>query len=275
MKALISIALSSFMLSSGLMQAPCATKVSVSRAFADSVKQRLGYIKSASSVNPIEAVHAFKTILFSGDDSIKAFDNARETINEILVDKGYKPGHIQNLSLRFKSAEFIASSDNLQKALERTKPQRAEGCLMHMTSHGTKEGFVIRDRETISPKSLASFVNSSCGDKPTVLLISACYSGVFLDEESLLGPNRIILTAARNDRTSFGCGVENQYNFWDGCIIEHIESSETWRELSGKVQKCIEEKEVSLNYEQSFPQTYIGKNMRDFKISVAGDHSAS
>jgi hypothetical protein len=263
------------MINASGISSTCGTKASASRAFVNSVKKRLVQEQKYLNENPIEVVHSFKTVLFSGDDSISAFDNAREKINKLLVEKGYKPGNIQNLSLRFKATEFSASSNNLQKALERTNPENTEGCLMHMTSHGTKDGFVIRDKETISPKSLASFINNSCGDKPTVILISACYSGVFLDEESLLGPNRIILTAARNDRTSFGCGVENQYNFWDGCIIEHIESSETWRELSGKVKQCIEEKEVSLNYKQSFPQTYIGKNMKNFKISVAPELSPS
>ena len=51
-----------------------------------------------------------------------------------------------------------------------------------------------------------------------MVLVSACYSGVFVGP-SMQKKNRIILTAARQDRTSFGCSAENEYTYWDSCLI--------------------------------------------------------
>jgi hypothetical protein len=47
----------------------------------------------------------------------------------------------------------------------------------------------------ISPTMMAQLVRNWCPDRPTVLVVSACYSGIFVD--GLAAPNRMILTAAR------------------------------------------------------------------------------
>ena len=61
---------------------------------------------------------------------------------------------------------------------------------------------------------LAEIVDSACpASKPTVLIISACYSGSLIP--TLSGPNRMIITAARSDRSSFGCQEENEFTFFD------------------------------------------------------------
>ena len=48
-------------------------------------------------------------------------------------------------------------------------------------------------------------------------LISACYSGVFVDPVG--APNRIILTAAREDRTSFGCSDDADFTHFGGAFL--------------------------------------------------------
>ena len=51
---------------------------------------------------------------------------------------------------------------------------------------------------------------------PTIVVVSACCSGSFATGK-MAKPNRIVLTAARNDRPSFGCQVRRIYNFFDEC----------------------------------------------------------
>ncbi len=41
------------------------------------------------------------------------------------------------------------------------------------------------------------------GIGPAVIVVSACHSGSFIDE--IAAPDRLVITAARGDRTSFGC----------------------------------------------------------------------
>jgi hypothetical protein len=56
------------------------------------------------------------------------------------------------------------------------------------TDLGAAEFAVMLDRSAIGP---------------AVIVLSACFSGSFIDEVS--APDRLIITAARDDRTSFGC----------------------------------------------------------------------
>jgi Peptidase C13 family len=41
------------------------------------------------------------------------------------------------------------------------------------------------------------------GIGPAVIVVSACFSGSFIDDIS--APDRLVITAARGDRSSFGC----------------------------------------------------------------------
>ena len=52
------------------------------------------------------------------------------------------------------------------------------------------------------------------------MIISACFSGVFVP--ALAGPNRMVLTAARPDRSSFGCGEADKYPYFDQCVLESM-----------------------------------------------------
>ena len=95
-----------------------------------------------------------------------------------------------------------------------------------MTSHGSPEGFYLRNAPPITPQKLNKILDLYCNERPTVVLISACYSGVFVGP-SMQKENRIILTAARQDRTSFGCSTENQYTYWDSCLIDSLPTTQS------------------------------------------------
>ena len=57
-------------------------------------------------------------------------------------------------------------------------------------------------RETLSPRALRAMLNAS-GARYRVIIISACYSGVFA--RALADPRTLVITAAAPDRPSFGC----------------------------------------------------------------------
>jgi hypothetical protein len=78
--------------------------------------------------------------------------------------------------------------------------------------------------------------------------------------------NRIILTAARQDRTSFGCSAEEQYTYWDSCLIDSLPTAENWKSLYGTIRQCVETKEHQGHFTPSLPQAYFGKEVSDLKI---------
>ena len=77
-------------------------------------------------------------------------------------------------------------------------------------------------------------------------------------DKTMQKPNRIILTAAAADRTSFGCSAENEYTYWDGCLIDNLARTDGWRSLFSSVAQCVETKESRGNFLASKPQGFIG-----------------
>ena len=200
---------------------------------------------------------------------IPAFDNARKKFVDYFLARGVAAGNIRQLSLKpqFQSASIqTASTQNFTNAVTSLNATSSnDACMIFMTSHGSRDGFNIGSSR-LSPNTLRAALDSGCGSRPTVVLVSACYSGLYtLDSSGLKTPNRVILTAARNDRTSFGCSPENEYTYWDGCLFESLPRSTTFRSLATNLQACIARKEAGMST-PSMPQSFIGADMENLKI---------
>lgn len=210
----------------------------------------------------------WKATLMSGDDSIDAFDNARKTLTSEFLQMGVLPANIKELSMNpreRKQGSLASSANNLSGALRDLSVGDHDACLVHMTSHGSPAGFYLRNASPLSPQTLSKILDASCGDRPTVVLVSACYSGVFVGP-SMQRKNRIILTAARQDRTSFGCSTENEYTYWDSCLIDSLPKADSWKSLYGTIQQCVQSKESGGHFKPSLPQAYFGEEVTDLKI---------
>ena len=72
-------------------------------------------------------------------------------------------------------------------------------------------------------------------------------------------PNRVILTAARPDRTSFGCGAGFTYTVYDRCLLDSLDGAATWREVSGAVGGCVASEERRRRVTPSEPQASFGE----------------
>jgi hypothetical protein len=210
----------------------------------------------------------WKATLMTGDDSIDAFDNARKTLKSEFLEMGVLPGNIKELSMNSrerKKGPLASSAKNLAGALRDLSVGDQDACLIHMTSHGSPAGFYLRNSAPITPQQLDKILDASCGQRPTVVLVSACYSGVFAGP-SMQKSNRIILTAARQDRTSFGCSTENEYTYWDSCLIDSLPKAESWKSLYGTIQQCVQTKESGGGFKPSLPQAYFGEQVKELKI---------
>ena len=62
----------------------------------------------------------------------------------------------------------------------KTLTQKATGgCFVYFTSHGAPLGIVIGD-SLVAIRSVGDIIDNSCHDRPTVAIISACFSGMFI-----------------------------------------------------------------------------------------------
>jgi hypothetical protein len=193
----------------------------------------------------------------------EVFDNARRDVSAGFERLGVDPGNLEQFSVRpnhYRNAHLQHSdAQSIADALWDLSDRTRAGCLVYMSSHGTPGGMVLGD-EILRPKQLEAMLNNSCADRPTVVIISACFSGVFVPE--LRGPNRFVLTAARRDRTSFGCGDNDRYPFFDDCVLESLPRSNGFPSLAKETEACVARKEAEANLSPpSDPQLSVGANV--------------
>lgn len=224
------------------------------------------------AANAVTENYTYKAMLMTGDDSINTFDNARHKIKSLLESRGVESNDIRMLSVNPDEAigdTLPTTLENMVTSLDKLGVRSSDACLVHMTSHGSPKGFFhIQPKTELTPAILNQMLDTACGDQPTVVMVSACFSGVFAQGE-MQKPNRIIFTAARDDRPSFGCSPGETYTYWDGCLIDGLSGAKSWKGLYDTVTTCVTKKEEELmekdkakfgrtRLKPSFPQFYQG-----------------
>ncbi len=194
----------------------------------------------------------------------EVFDNARRDLVKALTARGFAPDHILQFSLRPERypKEEVLRTDSLQivHRLEALTQTAQGGCLLYFTSHGSPDGVMVGKNDW-TPNIMAQVVDATCADRPAVIIISACFSGVFVP--LLADPNRMILTAARPDRASFGCGEADRYTYFDGCVLQQIGAAHDFAALGRSVQACVAKQEHDTKAAPaSEPQLEIGAALR-------------
>ena len=190
---------------------------------------------------------------------IEAFDNARRDLSLAFQAAGFSEDDMVSVSLG-PEADTPTSTDVL--ALFQGAATRArDGCLFYVTSHGSPEGVVFGPERTLAPEHLISLLRRLCGERPTVVVVSACFSGVFVD--GLKAPHRMVMTAARRDRSSFGCGTDAVYPYFDECVLKSLADSPDFIALSRATTTCVAAREEGEGLSPpSEPQTFVGGEMQ-------------
>jgi Peptidase C13 family len=83
-----------------------------------------------------------------------------------------------------------------------------------LTSHGSPDGLAVkagRVEQTLTPAGLASML-AATGVRHKVVVISACYSGVFIPR--LANSDVLVITAADADHPSFGCMDKAKWTYF-------------------------------------------------------------
>jgi hypothetical protein len=214
----------------------------------------------------------WKAILLAGDNSIPAFDNAIRDISRLLESRGVQVVRTFTADrTKLRPTVEFATHEELKALPTRVRVAAGEGCLLYATSHGTIHGLNLTQdprSHTLSPTTLTQIVAGTCGDAPTVSVISACHSGTFI-RESTIGPAVIILTAAHENRKSFGCRAERRYTYYDGCFLTEFPNARTWQDLHARMLTCVHTKEAGLRDPPSEPQAFFGRSMKDLPLPGA------
>ena len=133
---------------------------------------------------------------------------------------------------------------------------------LFLTSHGAKDHEFRLNQSAMSlrglkPKDLAQMLEEA-RIRWKVVLVSACYSGGFVDP--LKSESTMVITAARADRASFGCADENDFTYFGRAFFrEALPASGSFFEAFTKAQALVgewEKKDKTPEAERSLPQVY-------------------
>ncbi len=149
---------------------------------------------------------------------------------------------------------------------------KAEDVLvMYATAHGAPGiGIVYKDGDKgyglIAPQRLAGLLDE-LGIKRRLIIVSACYSGQFVD--ALAGPDSVVLTAADNDRTSFGCEPSNDWTFFGDALINRtLRTPAKLEAAAADAYKSIAEWEFAEGLTSSKPRLFVGANAKTWLTAL-------
>jgi hypothetical protein len=176
----------------------------------------------------------------------------------------------------------LATLTNLRAALKGMAAKmnlQEDLLLLFMTSHGSEtHEFALQlaplPLNQITPLRLGSALEDA-GITRRILVVSACYSGGYID--ALTGDSTVVMTAARADRTSFGCGGDFDMTYFGRAyLLEGLNQHKDLLKAFQSAEISIAERETQQNYPPSQPQIRIGKNapamLAQWKRSfIAGD----
>lgn len=206
----------------------------------------------------------------SRGEPIQAFDNARRDLTAGLLAAGFARDRLYDATLRPDADEPVTATQAIH-GMEQVGAGATGGCLLYFSSHGSPDGMVFGPDRTLNPTAMATLVRQLCQTRPTVVVVSACYSGIFVD--ALAGPNRMVMTAARRDRSSFGCSEDATYPYFDGCVIEGLKTASDFIALANAARACVKRREEAEGLSPgSEPQVSLGANMQFLLPTVRFEH---
>lgn len=170
----------------------------------------------------------------------------------------------------------LATLSNLRLALAgiAARMDRSEDLLvLFLTTHGTEDHRLYVDLQPlpldwITPDDLRAALDGA-GIDWRVVIVSACYSGGFVD--SLATPMSLVITAAAADRPSFGCGAESDITYFGRAFLaEALNQTTSFTGAFELARERVGEMERAEDFEPSEPQMQIGALM----AQKLGDFSA-
>ena len=189
----------------------------------------------------------------------KVFDNARHDLADAFAKIGFNKANMVQFSVDYDDNTRHSDIGEIASAMQTVGSRAKDGCLIYFTSHGTPDGIIVGNA-VLGGSQMKEMVSNACGSRPSVIVMSACYSGQFV--APLQADNRIIMTAARPDRTSFGCGEMDHYTFFDDCFLRSLAMAGDFPSLGGLAQRCVAEREVQMKATPpSEPQVSVGPQM--------------
>jgi hypothetical protein len=131
-----------------------------------------------------------------------------------------------------------------------------------LASHGSPDGLAVtagRLVETLTPSKLAEMLERT-GVRHKVVIISACYSGVFIPR--LANPDTLVITAADAHHASFGCEDKAEWTYFgDAFFNVALRRAKSLKDAFVLARALVLKRELRQGFEPSHPQMAGGGNL--------------
>ena len=201
-------------------------------------------------------------VALAGDGSERVFRNEVEYVERLFSQRFDAAGRVVTLINAADTVEEtpLATRRNLRRALRGlgARIDRDEDLvLLFLTTHGSEDHalYVALDAlplRQLDPGEVAEALDDA-GIASRIVVVSACYSGGFIP--ALAGPHSLVVTAARADRTSFGCGTWSDFTYFGRAyFIGALNETTDFVAAFERAEALIAEWEREEELERSHPQ---------------------
>ncbi|MCS3808610.1 hypothetical protein FHY19_001635 [Xanthomonas arboricola] len=209
---------------------------------------------------------------FAGDASDDVFRNETLYLRQLFEQRFDARGRVVTLvnnpdNLGEQPYAPLATYDNLYDtlaAIGKRMDRKQDALLLFVTTHGTEDHTLYvqvdqNEEDFISPQDLRKALDDA-GIDNRIIVLSACYSGGFIP--ALRSPDTLILTAARADRPSFGCGnTSNATYFGQAWLIDGMNHSDDPLAAFAMAKTAITAREKQDGELPSLPQQSLGRRI--------------
>ncbi len=162
------------------------------------------------------------------------------------------------------------------RSVARVMDRQEDILLLVMTSHGDKRGIALQFAGlvygSLTPEDVAAVLTEE-GIRNRIVIVSACYSGVFV--KPLADDNTIVLTAADAHSTSFGCSNERAWTYFgDALFNQSLLPGRNLETAFDAAKGLIAEWEARDGVSPSNPQAHFGAALKE-KLSAVYDFARS
>jgi hypothetical protein len=208
-----------------------------------------------------------------GDQSV--FESEAKGAARIVADRlGGGPVIVRANTKRQSNATvdaLAATLDSTAKGIDADN----DILVLILTSHGSRAGLAVKagpHEETLSPALLAAMLKHA-GVRHRVVIISACYSGIFI--RPLASADTLVITAADADHPSFGCrdGAEWTY-FGDAFFNTAMRRTANLRDAFALARTLVRKRELRNRFDPSNPQIAGGENIEPL-LKRSLDHAGA
>jgi hypothetical protein len=193
----------------------------------------------------------------------------REAIGaaKIVADRfGSGPINVQYNSKKGGGATIESLARSLEVAATELDGEN-DVLFLILTSHGSPTGLAVkagRLTQTLTPSDLADML-ARTGVRHKVVVISACYSGVFVPR--LADPDMLVITAADAHHSSFGCEDTAKWtHFGDAFFNVALRQAKSLKDAFAVARALVKKRELRARFEPSNPIMAGGENVEPLLI---------